>query len=326
MRRRNFIQGIAASVAWPLAARAQPAGMPEIGYVGTGAPGALRELLAAFHRALKETGYTDGQNVRIEYRWAEGQYNRLPPLAAELVQRQVAVIVTTGGSRAALAAKAATKKIPIIFSAGEDPIETGVVSSFNRPNGNVTGATFLTTVLEAKRLELLHELIPSVRIIALLVNPSSGSAKAEVQQAQEGADRLGIKLVVLNADNENAIDTSFETMIRDGAGAVVVASSAFFFSRRKQLVVLAARHAIPAIYQLREFTTDGGLMSYGASVAEAYHQVGIYTGRVLNGEKLADLPVIQPSKFELVINLRTAKALGVTVSNAMQLLADEVIE
>jgi putative ABC transport system substrate-binding protein len=327
MRRRDFIAVVGGmTAAWPLTARAQQSAVFLIGYLGTGAPGALRELLAAFHRGLKEAGYIEGQNVRIEYRWAEGQYHRLPTLAAELVQRQPTVIVTTGGSGAALAAKAATTKIPIIFSAGDDPIETGIVSSLNRPNGNVTGATFLTTVLEAKRLELVHELLPSVGVIALLVNPSSGSAKDEVQQAQEAADRLGIKLIVLNADNEDAIDASFETMIRERAGAVVVASSAFFFSRRKQLVVLAARHAIPAIFQLREFTTDGGLMSYGASVAEAYHQVGVYTGRVLNGKKPADLPVIQPSKFELVINLRTAKALGVTISNAMQLLADEVIE
>jgi putative tryptophan/tyrosine transport system substrate-binding protein len=239
MRRRDFIKVTAVSAAaWPLAARAQQAATPVVGYLGTGSPGAGQELVSAFHRGLKEVGYIEGQNVRIEYRWAEGQYQKLPTLAVELVQRQPTVIVTTGGSGAALAAKAATTKIPIIFSAGDDPIETGIVSSLNRPNGNVTGATFLTTVLEAKRLELLHELLPRVGVIALLVNPNAGEAKAQVQQAQEAADRLGVKLVVLNA-------------------------------RR---------------------------------------------------------PVVQPSKFELVINLRTAKALGVTVSNAMQLLADEVIE
>jgi putative tryptophan/tyrosine transport system substrate-binding protein len=327
MRRRDFITGITgAAAAWPLAARAQQAATPVVGYLGTGSSGAGQELVSAFHRGLKEAGYIEGQNVRIEYRWAEGQYQRLPTLAVELVQRRPTVIVTTGGSRAALAAEAATTKIPIIFSAGDDPIETGIVSSLNRPNGNVTGATFLTTVLEAKRLELLHELVPSVSVIALLVNPSAGEAKAQAQQAQEAADRLGVKLIVLDAASEDAIDASFDTMIRERVGAVVVASTAFFFSRRKQLIVLAARHAIPAIYQLREFTTDGGLMSYGASATTTYHQVGIYTGRVLNGERPADLPVVQPSKFELVINLRTAKALGVTVSNAMQLLADEVIE
>ena len=241
------------------------------------------------------------------------------------MQHQVTAIVTTGGSRAALAAKAATNKIPIIFSAGDDPVEAGVVSSLNRPSGNVTGATFITTLLEAKRLELLHELLPNVGVIALLVNPSN-ELKGKVQQAQDAADRLGVKLIVLNAANEDEIDASFATMIRKGAGAVLVTSDSFFFSRRKQLIVLAARYAIPAIYQGREFTTDGGLMSYGAIVSEPYHQVGIYTGRVLNGAKIADLPVVQPSKFELIINLRTAKALGVTVSNAMQLLADEVIE
>jgi putative tryptophan/tyrosine transport system substrate-binding protein len=325
MRRRDFITLVGGSVlALPIAAHAQQSGIPLIGYLGTGSPNASREVLTAFHLGLRETGYVEGQNIKIEYIWAEGQYDRLPALAAELVQRQVTAIVTTGGSRAALAAKAATNKIPIIFSAGDDPVEAGVVSSLNRPSGNVTGATFITTVLEAKRLELLHELLPNVGVIALLVNPST--VKGQVQQAQDAADRLGVKLIVLNAANEDEIDASFATMIRKGAGAVLVTSDSFFFSRRKQLIVLAARYAIPAIYQGREFTTDGGLMSYGATVSEAFHQVGIYTGRVLNGAKLADLPVVLPSKFELIINLRTAKALGVTVSNAMQLLADEVIE
>jgi putative tryptophan/tyrosine transport system substrate-binding protein len=222
MRRRNFIAGLASTTAaLPLAARAQRSAVSVIGYLGTAAPGELRELLAAFHRGLKEAGYIEGQNVRIEYRWGEGQYNRLPTLAAELVQRQPTVIVTTGGSRAALAAKAATTKIPIIFSTGEDPVETGIVSSLNRPNGNVTGATFLTAVLEAKRLELLHELLPSVGVIALLVNPTNASTKAEIQQAQEAAGRLGVKLIVLNAANEDEIDVSFATMIREGAGAAV---------------------------------------------------------------------------------------------------------
>ena len=327
MRRRDFLTLVGGATALPIAARAQKSGTttPVIGFLGTGSPGALQEPLAAFHRGLGEMGYIEGQNIKIEYRFAEGQYNRLPALAAELVQHQVTAIVTTGGSRAALAAKAATNKIPIIFSAGDDPVEAGVVSSLNRPSGNVTGATFITTLLEAKRLELLHELLPNVGVIALLVNPSN-ELKGKVQQAQDAADRLGVKLIVLNAANEDEIDASFATMIRKGAGAVLVTSDSFFFSRRKQLIVLAARYAIPAIYQGREFTTDGGLMSYGAIVSEPYHQVGIYTGRVLNGAKIADLPVVQPSKFELIINLRTAKALSVTVSNAMQLLADEVIE
>ena len=324
MRRRDFLTLVGGATALPIAARAQKSGTPVIGFLGTGSPGALQEPLAAFHRGLGEMGYIEGQNIKIEYRFAEGQYNRLPALAAELVQHQVTAIVTTGGSRAALAAKAATNKIPIIFSAGDDPVEAGVVSSLNRPSGNVTGATFITAGLEPKRLELLHELLPNVGVIALLVNPST--VKGQVQQARDAADRLGVKLIVLNAANEDEIDASFATMIRKGAGAVLVTSDSFFFSRRKQLIVLAARYAVPAIYQGREFTSDGGLMSYGATASEAYHQVGIYTGRVLNGVKIADLPVVQPSKFELIINLRTAKALGVTVSNAMQLLADEVIE
>jgi putative tryptophan/tyrosine transport system substrate-binding protein len=325
MKRRDFFMLLGSTAAaWPFTARAQQNGVSVIGFLGTGSPGGLQEPLAAFHRGLGEMGYIEGQNIKIEYRFAEGQHNRLPALAAELVQHQVTAIVTTGGGRAALAAKAATSKIPIIFSTGDDPVEAGVVSSLNRPSGNVTGATFITTLLEAKRLELLHELLPNVAVIALLVNPST--VKGQVQQAQDAADRLGVKLIVLNAANEDEIDASFATMIRKGAGAVLVTSDSFFFSRRKQLIVLAARYAIPAIYQGREFTSDGGLMSYGATVSEAYHQVGIYTGRVLNGAKITDLPVVQPSKFELIINLRTAKALGVTVSNAMQLLADEVIE
>jgi ABC-type uncharacterized transport system substrate-binding protein len=299
--------------------RPQQSGAPIVGFIGTGSPGALRELIAAFHRGLNEMGYIEGQNVKIEYRWAEGQYKKLTAFAAELVQNHVTAIVTTGGSLAALAAKAATTKIPIIFSSGNDPIETGVVSRVNRPGGNITGATFLTSLLEGKRLELLHELVPNVGVIALLVNPNNGSAKAEVQQAQEAANRLRVKLTVLNADNEDEIDVSFEKMNHEGAKALLVNSDAFFFSQRKQFVVLTARYALPAIYQLREFTTDGG-------VTDAYHQVGIYTGRVLNGEKPGDLPVVQPNKFELVINLRTAKALGLTFPNAMQLLADEVIE
>ena len=326
MRRRDFLTLVGGATALPIAARAQKSGTPVIGFLGTGSPGALQEPLAAFHRGLGEMGYIEGQNIKIEYRFAEGRYNRLPALAAELVQHQVTAIVTTGGSRAALAAKAATNKIPIIFSAGDDPVEGGVVSSLNRPSGNVTGATFITAGLEPKRLELLHELLPNVGVIALLVNPSTAALTGQVQQVQDAADRLGVKLTVLNAANADEIDASFATMIRKGAGAVLVTSDTFFFSRRKQLIVLAARYVIPAIYQGREFTTDGGLMSYGATASEPYHQVGIYTGRVLNGVKIADLPVVQPSKFELIINLRTAKALGVTVSNAMQLLADEVIE
>jgi putative ABC transport system substrate-binding protein len=327
MRRRDFIKVVAGSVVpGPLAPRAQQTRVSVIGFIGTTSRSAVPELLAAFHRGLREMGYTEGQNVRIEYRWGESQYSRLPALATELVQDQVTAIATMGSSRAALAAKAATTEIPIIFSTGEDPVETGIVSSLNRPGGNVTGTSFLTTSLAAKRLELLHDLLPNVGVIALLVNPTNGGANAEVQQAQEAADRLGVKLIVLNGANEDQIDASFAAMIREGVGAVVVATDAFFFIRRKQIVILAARHAIPAIYHSREFTMDGGLMSYGTSITEAIRQLGIYTGRVLNGEKPADLPVIQASRFEFVINRRTAKALGVSISNSMQLIADEVIE
>jgi putative ABC transport system substrate-binding protein len=300
--------------------------MPVIGYLGITSPGAVRDLRAAFHRGLKEAGYVEGQNVTIEYRFAEGQYDRLPALAAELVQRQVNVIVTSGGSASALAAKAATTTIPIVFSSGDDPIESGAITSLNRSGGNVTGATFFTTVLEAKRLELLYEVVPNVSVIAVLVNPNDRRFEAEVRDVQEAAGRLGVRLVVLQASNESEIDTSFATLVREGAGGLLVASDAFFYSRREQLVALAARHAVPAIYQLRDFTAAGGLMSYGTNAAEAYRQVGIYTGRILKGEKPADLPVLQSTKFQLVINMKIAKALGLTISNAMQLLADEVIE
>ena len=327
MRRREFIAMLGGvAVAWPHAARAQQPGMPVIGFLGAGSPGPLRDQVAALYRGLKETGYIERRNVTIEYRWAEGQYDRLPGLAAELVQRQVTVIVTTGGSASAPAAKAATTTIPIVFTSGADPIETGLVASLSQPGGNITGASFLADVLEAKRVELLHEVVPNVGVIALLVNPNNTRAEAQLRDTQEAAARLGIRLIVLRASNEPEIDTSFAILAREGARALLVASDAFFYSRHNQLVALAARHAVPAIYQVREFTAAGGLMSYGTSVAEAYHQAGVYTGRILKGEKPADLPVIQSTKFELVINLKTAKALDVVVSNAMQLLADEVIE
>jgi putative ABC transport system substrate-binding protein len=326
MRRREFIALAGASVTRPFAAKAQQPGMPVIGFLGAGSPGPLRDQVTAFHRGLKETGYVEGQNVAIEYRWAEGQYDRLSALAVELVQRQVTAIVTTGGVPSALAAKAATTTIPIVFTSGTDPVETGLVASLNRPGGHVTGASFVSDVADAKRLELLHEVVPNVGVIAFLLNPNNTRAEVQLRDAQEAAARLGIRLIRVNAGTEPEIDTSFAILVREGAKALLVASDAFFYSRHNQLVALAARHAVPAIYQLREFTAAGGLMSYGASVTEAYHQAGVYTGRILKGEKPGDLPVIQSTKFELVINLKTANTLGVAISNAMQLLADEVIE
>jgi putative ABC transport system substrate-binding protein len=325
IRRREFI-GALAGAAWPLAARAQQPKMPLVGFLGVGSPGPLRDWLAAFHQGLKEVGYIESQNLTIEYRWAEGHYDRLPAFATELVQRQVTLIVTTGGQDSALAAKAATATIPIVFSSGNDPVAAGLVTSLSQPGGNITGASFFTDVLEAKRLQLLHEVVPDVKIIALLLDPKNRSHEFILRQTQEAAVRLGIRLIAVNASNAAEIDSSFSTLVREGAGALLVASSAFFNSRRNQLVTLAARHVIPAMYQFREFAAAGGLMSYGTSVAEAYHQVGVYAGRILKGENPADLPVVQSTKFELVINLATAKALGVSISNAMQLLADEVIE
>jgi len=327
MQRRKFLTLLGgAAAAWPLSAHAQQPGMPVIGFLGVSSHGSTHNLLAAFYRGLKRAGYVEGQNVLIEYRWAEGQYDRLPILAAELVQQQVTVIVATGGSLPALAAKAATTAIPIVFSSGNDPIEAGLVANLNRPGGNVTGASFFTTVLEAKRLELLHNVVPNVGVIALLVNPNNGNADVQVRDAQGASSRLGIQPIVLSASNESEIDTAFATLVRERARGLLVASDAFFFSRRDQLVALAARHAVPAIYQLREFAAAGGLMRYGTSVVEAYHEAGVYTGRILNGEKPADLPVIQSTKFELVINLKTAKALGVTVPPSLLAIADEVIE
>jgi putative tryptophan/tyrosine transport system substrate-binding protein len=279
MQRREFITLLGgAAAAWPLSAHAQQPAMPVIGFLGVSSRGSIHDLLAAFYRGLEEAGYVEGQNVMIEYRWAEGHYDRLPILAAELVQHQVTVIVATGGSLPALAAKAATTAIPIVFSSGNDPIEAGLVANLNAPGGNVTGASFFSTVLKAKRLELLHNVVPNVGVIALLVNPNN--ANAQLRDAQEAAARLGIQTIVLSASNESEIDTAFATLVRERARGLLVASDAFFFSRRDQLVALAARHTVPAIYQLREFAAAGGLMSYGTSVVEAYHEAGVYTGRI----------------------------------------------
>jgi putative tryptophan/tyrosine transport system substrate-binding protein len=247
MRRREFIALLSSAAAWPLSVRAQQPAMPVIGYLGVGSPRPLRDQLTALYRGLKETGYFEGQNVTIEYRWAEGQYDRLPGLAAELVQRQVTAIVSTGGTTSALASKAATTTIPIVFTSGTDPIEAGLVASLNRPGGNITGVTFFSDVLDAKRLELLHELVPNVGLVALLVNPNNTRVEAQLRDTQEAAARLGVRLIVLNARNEPEIDTSFAILVREGAGALLVASDAFFYSRQNQLVALAARHTVPAI-------------------------------------------------------------------------------
>jgi putative ABC transport system substrate-binding protein len=330
VRRREFITLLGGAVAWPLAARAQQAAMPVIGFL-SGYPAEsfapeTQPYAAAFRRGLSETGYSDGHNVAIEYRWAENQPSRLPVLAAELVRRQVAVIAATGGAASALAAKAATTTIPIVFTGGGDPVAIGLVASLNRPGGNVTGVTFLANMLAAKRLEVLNELVPKASTIALLVNPNNPNAATETSDMETGARATGKQSVLLRASTEREIDMAFAALVQQRVEALVIAADAFFDSRRSQIVALAAQHAVPAIYFSRQFVVAGGLMSYGTSITDAYRQAGIYAGRILKGAKPADLPVVQATKFELVINVETARMLGLSVPPTLLARADEVIE
>jgi putative tryptophan/tyrosine transport system substrate-binding protein len=326
MQRREFITLVGGAAAtWPLAARAQQPALPVIGYLSGGTPETLGHLAAAFRQGLSEVGYVEGRNVTIDYRWAADQNERLPALAAELVRRKVALIYAQAPP-SALAAKAATTTIPIVFTTGGDPVQSGLVASIGRPGGNITGATLFTTVLVAKRLELLLELVPKAVMIALLVNPTSANADPDTRELQAAAAKLRLQFRVLSAATERDIDTNFESFVQQRADGLVLSTDVFFTDRRNQIVALAARHAMPAIYYFREFATAGGLMSYGTRITDANHQAGIYAGRILKGEKPADLPIVQPTKFELVINLKTAKALGLDVPSHLQQLADELIE
>jgi putative ABC transport system substrate-binding protein len=324
MRRRDFIKVIAGpATGWPLAARAQQR-MPVVGFLSGRAPAESAAVLAAFRKGLVEAGYAEDQNVRIEYRWAEGQPDRLPALARELVDRAVDVIAALGESGPA--AKSATTTIPVVFASGGDPVETGLVASLNRPGGNLTGATFLTANLGAKRVGLLHELVPNAEIIALLAGPTTSVARVQIRDVQEAARGLGQKLVVLDGGSDNKIDAAFAALAPQHVKALLVGSDPFFDTRRDRLVALAAQHRVPAIYQFRAYAVAGGLVSYGTSITDMYRLVGLYVGRVLKGEKPAELPVVQVTKFELVINLKTARTLGLTIPPTLLATADEVIE
>lgn len=325
MRRRDFLTLFGgAAAAWPLATHAQQP-MPVIGFLSAVSPGPFAQRVAAFHRGLNEIGYVEGRNLAIENRWAEEQYDRLPALAADLVGRRVVVIVTYTDA-AAFAAKAATTTIPIVFVNGGDPVRAGIVHSLNRPGENITGVSFYGVDLAPKQLSLLQELVPNAAVIALLVDRNVPDAVAQVPAVQEAARILGLQLVVLYARTASDIDTAFATLVRERAGALVVGTGALLTNRRQQIIALAARHAVPTIYPYREFTADGGLFSYGNNVSDSFRQAGVYAGRILKGDKAADLPVVLGTKFEFVLNLKTAKAIGLTVSPLMLTRADEVIE
>jgi putative ABC transport system substrate-binding protein len=325
MKRRDFITLVGGATAWPLPAHAQQAARPVVGFVSAGS--SYASWSNAFRKGLNESGYVEDENVTVEYHWLDGQFDRLPSLMADLVRRRVAVIATPGGNYATQAAKAATTTIPIVFGVGEDPIRLGLVTSLSRPGGNATGINYFVQEVTAKRLGLLHDLVPTAVRLAVMINPANVPAyEANSRDIPEAARAIGLEIQILNASTSREIEAAFTTMARDRADALFVAADAFFGTRTVQFAILAARSGIPATYPTRLFTDVGGLMSYGASATDAFRQVGVYTGQILKGAKPADLPVLQSTKFELVINLQTARALGIEVPNSLQLLADEVIE
>jgi putative ABC transport system substrate-binding protein len=327
VKRRDFITLLGGAVAaWPLAARAQQPSIPVVGWLGATTPEAFESRAEAFLRGLSETGFVDGHSVKIEYRWAENRYAQLPALAADLVSRKVDAIVASGGSAPALAAKKATATIPVVFAFGADPIKAGLVPNLNRPGGNVTGITIFSNELNSKKLEIMHGLVPATAAIALLVNTDNPTANSVMQDLQKAAQALGRRLSVVWASNEREIDTAFANLVEQSAGGLIIAPDGFFNAIRDQLAALAARHRIPAMHESSAFVHAGGFISYGADGIEAHRQAGIYVGRILKGEKPADLPVLQPTKFDLVINLKTAKALGITMSDALLIQATELIE
>ena len=325
--RRELLAALGgAAAAWPLAARAQQPKMSVIGYLGPGSAAASASTLAVFRQSLAGAGYVEGRNIAIEYRFAEGRYDRLPEMAAELVRKQVSLIVATGGTARALAAKAATATLPVVFTVTDDPVALGLVVSFARPEGNATGVNFPLAELAAKELGLLHELVPAARRIGLLVNPNNSPSEAVTKDVTVAASAMGVEISVVRADNNHAIETAFATLVRTPVEALLIGTDPFFFSRRVQLATLATRHAIPAAFNAREFAEVGGLMSYGTSLTEVFRQLGVYVGRILNGAKPADLPVVRSVTFELVINMSTARALGLEVPATLLARADEVIE
>jgi len=326
MRRRDFVALLGGAAAWPLAARAQQPALPAIGVLGSMLGGEYVPFVDGLRQGLRESGHIEGRDVAVEYRWAENQYDRLPALAEELVRLKVAVIAPIGGAPPTLAAKAATATIPIVTTIAADPVKLGLIASLNRPGGNITGVALITTEIGPKRLELLQELAPNAVVIGLLVNPNNSDAEDQSKNIKVAALALGRQIHVLKASSERDIEAAFAAIVEKRIGALIIGNDAFFNTRREQLVALAARYAVPAIYSYREFAAAGGLMSYAPSLVDAYRQAGIYIGKILKGAKPADLPVVQPTKFELVINLRTAKALALTVPQTLLVAADEVIE